>query len=229
MKYIILLIFTFITACAGIPEGIKPVSNFDVNRYIGVWYEIARLDNRFERGLNQISAEYRLRDDGGLTVINSGYNIESGKREYAEGKAYFTGNPDVGSLKVSFFGPFYGGYHIIELDRENYSYVMIAGSDRDYLWILSRTPKLDEIALNSLIAKAKTLGFKTDQLIFSEQLPTNWSPLMKIYQLYHRQALRLPIHEAWPFFSSPYNLNDITPDFFMLRLHPKYRKKFTAA
>lgn len=173
MKYIILLIFTFITACAGIPEGIKPVSNFDVNRYIGVWYEIARLDNRFERGLNQISAEYRLRDDGGLTVINSGYNIESGKREYAEGKAYFTGNPDVGSLKVSFFGPFYGGYHIIELDRENYSYVMIAGSDRDYLWILSRTPKLDEIALNSLIAKAKTLGFKTDQLIFSEQLPTN--------------------------------------------------------
>ncbi|MEQ1740175.1 MAG: lipocalin family protein [Methyloglobulus sp.] len=173
MKYIILLIFTFLTACAGIPEGIHPVSNFDVNQYIGVWYEIARLDNRFERGLNQISAEYRLRDDGGLTVINSGYNIESGKREYAEGKAYFTGNPDVGSLKVSFFGPFYGGYHIIELDRENYSYVMIAGSDRDYLWILSRTPKLDEIVLNSLIAKAKTLGFKTDQLIFSEQIPTN--------------------------------------------------------
>jgi apolipoprotein D and lipocalin family protein len=169
MKLLILLIFSLLTACAGIPYGIKPITNFDVTRYVGKWYETARLDNRFERGLKQITAEYSLRDDGGLRVINSGVNIESDKREYAEGKAYFIDNPNVGSLKVSFFGPFYGGYHIIELDRENYGYVMIAGSDRDYLWILSRKPKLDETVLKSLTAKAKSLGFQTDQLIFPEQ------------------------------------------------------------
>lgn len=169
MKLLILSIFSLFTACAGIPEGIEPVNNFDVNRYVGKWYEIARLDNRFERGLDQITAEYHLRDDGGLTVINSGYNIESGKQEFAEGKAYFTGSSDVASLKVSFFGPFYGGYHIIELDKDNYRYVMIAGSDRDYLWILSRTPKLDEAVLKNLIAKAKSLGFLTDTLIFPRQ------------------------------------------------------------
>jgi apolipoprotein D and lipocalin family protein len=95
--------------------------------------------------LEEIAAEYSLRGDGGVKVVNSGVNIESGKREFAEGKAYFIDKPDVGSLKVSFFGPFYGGYHIIDLDRENYGYAMIAGSDRDYLWILARTPKLDEL------------------------------------------------------------------------------------
>lgn len=173
MKKIILLLYFILTACAGIPEGIKPIDHFDVNRYIGKWYEIARLDNRFERGLNQITAEYSLRDDGGINVVNSGVNIESGKREYAEGKAYFIDKPDVGSLKVSFFGPFYGGYHIIELDRQNYGYVLIAGSDRDYLWILSRTPQLDETILKSLTAKAKSLGYITDKLIFTEQLPVN--------------------------------------------------------
>jgi apolipoprotein D and lipocalin family protein len=169
MKFLILLILPFLTACAGIPEGIEPINNFDVNRYVGKWYEIARLDNRFERGLDQITAEYSLRDDGGLTVINSGYNIASEEREFAEGTAYFIDNPAAGSLKVSFFGPFYGGYHIIELDKENYSYVMIAGSDRDYLWILSRVPKLDEAVLKSLIAKAKSLGFQSDKLIFPKQ------------------------------------------------------------
>lgn len=169
MKFLILLIFSLLAACAGIPYGIKPITHFDVTRYVGKWYEIARLDNRFERGLKQITAEYSLRDNGGLRVINSGVNIESGQREYAEGKAYFIDSPDVGSLKVSFFGPFYGGYHIIELDRENYGYVMIAGSGRDYLWVLSRKPKLDETVLKSLTAKAKSLGFQTDRLIFPEQ------------------------------------------------------------
>lgn len=169
MKKIILLTFILLTSCAGIPEGIKPINDFDVNRYVGKWYEIARLDNRFERGLNQIIAEYSFRGDGGIKVINSGVNIESGKREFAEGKAYFIDKPDVGSLKVSFFGPFYAGYHIIELDKQNYSYAMIAGSDRDYLWILARKPKLDGIDLQNLIDKAKQLGFATQHLIYPEQ------------------------------------------------------------
>jgi len=173
MKKIILLTFLFLTACTGIPDGIKPIDHFDVNRYVGKWYEIARLDNRFERGLEEITAKYSLRGDGGVNVVNSGVNIESGKREFAEGKAYFIDKPDVGSLKVSFFGPFYGGYHIIDLDQANYGYALIAGSDRDYLWILARTPKLDELVLKNLTAKANALGFKTDRLIFPKQTPSN--------------------------------------------------------
>jgi apolipoprotein D and lipocalin family protein len=169
MKIIFLLLNLLLISCTTIPEGIQPISGFDVNRYVGKWYEIARLDNRFERGLNKITAEYSLRDDGGLKVVNSGVNSESGKREFAEGKAYFIDKPDVGSLKVSFFGPFYGGYHIIDLDKQNYSYAMIACSDKDYLWILARKPKLESIVLQQLIDEAKQLGFNTPQLIYPEQ------------------------------------------------------------
>ncbi len=169
MKYLILALFFVLSACAGIPESIQPIDNFDVNRYLGKWYEIARLDNRFERGLKQITAEYSLRDDGGVNVLNSGVNIESGQREYARGKAYYTDKPDVGSLKVSFFGPFYGGYHIVELDKDNYQYSLIAGSDRDYLWILARQPTLDESILQKLKARAQSLGFDTDKLIYPKQ------------------------------------------------------------
>lgn len=102
-------------------------------------------------------------------MLNSGYNIETGERDQAEGKAYFLGKPDIGSLKVSFFGPFYGGYHIIELDKLGYQYAMITGPDRDYLWILARTPTLDQAILQRLIARAKDLGFAVDKLIFTEQ------------------------------------------------------------
>jgi len=169
MKALFFFILVTLTACTGIPEGIKPVEQFEVSRYLGKWYEIARLDHRFERGLTAINAEYSLRTDGGLKVLNSGYNIETGNRDQAEGKAYFLGSPDVGSLKVSFFGPFYGGYHIIELDKQAYQYAMITGPDLDYLWILARTPTLDQAILQRLIASAKSLGFAVDKLIFTEQ------------------------------------------------------------
>ena len=165
----LILAILLLTGCVGIPEGIKPIYDFDVNRYVGRWYEIARLDNRFERGLEQITAEYSLLGDGGIKVLNSGINIDSGKREYAEGKGYFIDKPSIGSLKVSFFGPFYGGYHIIDLDKENYSYVMVSGSGKDYLWILARTPKLDETILSALKTKAKDLGYQTERLIFPKQ------------------------------------------------------------
>ena len=169
MKFNLLLMVAILTSCAGIPVGIEPVANFDVNRYLGKWYEIARTENRFEQGLDQITAEYSLRDDGGVHVINSGVDSETGQRQSADGKAYFIGSPDVGSLKVSFFGPFYGGYHIVDLDKQNYDYAMIAGSDRDYLWILARKPKLDQAVLQRLIENAKQLGFDTGQLIYPEQ------------------------------------------------------------
>lgn len=162
-----LLFSVLLSACTGIPEGLTAVDDFDVQRYLGKWYEIARLDHRFERGLENISATYRLRDDGGIDVINQGWNSKNGEWKQAEGKAYFVEQPDKGRLKVSFFGPFYGGYNIIDLDKKNYAYSMVAGPDKSYFWILSRTPKLPKETLNTLIDKAKKFGFATDQLIFS--------------------------------------------------------------
>lgn len=168
MKRIILIWMLFLTGCVELPEGITPVGDFELERYLGKWYEIARLDHRFERGLIDISAEYSLRDDGGVRVINRGYNVEYQEWDSAEGKAYFVDRPDIGRLKVSFFGPFYGGYNIIALDKEDYSYAMVAGPDRDYLWILARTPTLDKAIVERLVAQAKELGFAVDQLIYAE-------------------------------------------------------------
>ena len=165
----ILILLTFLTGCTGIPKGVTAINDFEVNRYLGQWYEIARLDHRFERGLSKIKAEYSLQTDGGIKVVNSGYNAETGAMESAEGKAYFINKPNVGRLKVSFFGPFYGGYNIIALDKNNYSYAMVAGPDFEYLWILSRTPKIGKETLDTLIAKAHSLGFATDKLIYTDQ------------------------------------------------------------
>lgn len=162
------LLCVFLSACAGIPEGIQPVTGFQVERYLGKWYEIARLDHPFERGLEQVSAEYSQREDGDIRVLNRGFNTRQQKFEEAEGRAKFVGQPDVGQLKVSFFGPFYGGYNIVELDP-NYQYVLVAGNNRDYLWILARTSQLEAAVQQRLVAKAKSLGFATDQLIFVKQ------------------------------------------------------------
>lgn len=165
---LVAILAVFVTACTGAPEGVKVVSGFELDRYLGTWYEIARLDHPFERGLSNITANYSLRDDGGVKVINRGYNVEKQEWDEADGKAYFVGDEDIGQLKVSFFGPFYGGYNVIELDKEGYEYSMVAGPDRSYLWILSRTPTMNPDVLQGLIAKARELGFATDELIFVE-------------------------------------------------------------
>ncbi|MGI9265829.1 MAG: lipocalin family protein [Gammaproteobacteria bacterium] len=157
-----------LSGCLGIPDNAKAVDDFELERYLGTWYEIARLDHRFERGLSRIKADYSMREDGGVRVINTGYNEEDGEWESAEGKAFFVGEPDIGRLKVSFFGPFYGAYNIVELDRENYSYSMIISSNTSYLWILARQPTLDKEILDRLVAKAQALGFATDELIYPE-------------------------------------------------------------
>jgi apolipoprotein D and lipocalin family protein len=165
MKKLLTLIFTLLTGCTGIPDGVTAIDGFDVERYLGTWYEIARLDHRFERGLNNISATYTLRNDGGINVLNKGWNQQKGVWEQAEGKAYFIDKPDKGRLKVSFFGPFYGGYNIIALDKENYAYSMITGPDKSYFWILSRSKQLPKVTLERLIEMAKQQGFATDKLI----------------------------------------------------------------
>jgi apolipoprotein D and lipocalin family protein len=165
------LLFIFIlsfllSACTGIPEGVKPVSGFNLDNYLGKWYEIARLDHSFERGLEQISAEYAMREDGGVQVINKGFSAEDGKWQQAEGKAYFVEQPDQGYLKVSFFGPFYGSYVIFELDKVNYQYAFVSGPDTSYLWLLSRTPAVDKELIEKFVNRAKALGFDTDKLIY---------------------------------------------------------------
>jgi apolipoprotein D and lipocalin family protein len=154
-----------LSGCLTVPDGIEPVDNFELNRYLGKWYEIARLDHSFERGLEAVSAEYSLRDDGGIRVINSGRNTDTQANQEAEGRAYFVEQPNLGYLKVSFFGPFFGSYVIFELD-ENYQYAFIAGNTTNYLWLLARTPEVSQELINQFISRATQLGFDTTQLIF---------------------------------------------------------------
>lgn len=156
----------FLGGCTGVPDGLQPVTGFDPDRYLGKWYEIARLDHSFERGLSNVSATYSRKAGEELTVMNRGYEDRQGVWKQIEGKAKLREGPDVGSLKVSFFGPFYSGYHIIALDKQNYSYAMVAGYNRNYLWILSRQKTLDKTVLAELMSKAEQLGFETDQLIY---------------------------------------------------------------
>jgi apolipoprotein D and lipocalin family protein len=174
--YAVLLLVGLLSACTGMPENIKPVDNFDANRYLGQWYEIARLDHSFERGLSHISATYSLREDGGIHVLNKGYSAEKKAWQSAEGKAYFVDKKDQGYLKVSFFGPFYGSYVVFELDTQDYQYSLVSGPDKSYFWLLARTPYIDKNLQADLIAKAKSLGFATEQLIFVDHNPTTAPP-----------------------------------------------------
>ncbi len=153
-----------LTGCTGVPEGVTPVSGFQTERYLGTWYEIARLDHRFERGLRDITATYTLRADGGIDVLNKGYDTTANTWKTAAGRAYFIGAPDVASLKVSFFRPFYGGYHVMALDPD-YRWAMVTGPDHDYFWILAREPALPEALLATLLDTARRAGFEVDGLI----------------------------------------------------------------
>lgn len=168
MKKLLLFLCLVLLACTGDDAKYKAITGFEADKYLGTWYEIARLDHSFERGLDKVYAEYSLREDGGMKVINHGFDTKKQKWNEAVGKAYFVETPDVGRLKVSFFGPFYGAYTIVELDKTSYSYALVTGGD-DYLWILSRTPQMSYIVKQQLIAKAKALGFETDKLIYPNQ------------------------------------------------------------
>ena len=156
------------SGCVGIPDGITPVEGFDVHRYLGKWYEIARLDHSFERGLVKVTAEYALQDDGGVSVVNRGYDSGSGQWKTATGKAFFVDARDRGYLKVSFFGPFYGSYIVFELDRE-YRYAFVCGPNRSYLWLLSRTPSVDEALIRAFAGRARELGFDLAGLVMVAQ------------------------------------------------------------
>jgi len=154
-----------VAGCTSVPVGVEPVENFQVDRYLGKWYEIARLDHSFERGLARVTAEYSLRDDGGIRVVNRGFSTRDNEWDEAEGKAYFVGTENEGFLKVSFFGPFYGSYIVFELDHEDYQYSFVSGPDTSYLWLLSRTPQISDDVMQRFMKKASALGFETKNLI----------------------------------------------------------------
>jgi apolipoprotein D and lipocalin family protein len=168
-RLFLLLLPALLAGCVTRPDNITPVAHLDTARYLGKWYEIARMDHSFERGMSHVSAEYSARDDGGLKVVNRGYKAVDAKWKEAIGKAYFVGEPDQGFLKVSFFGPFYGSYIVFDLDQENYSYSLVSGPDKSYFWLLSRTPKLDDATKARLVGKAQALGFDTSKLIYVSQ------------------------------------------------------------
>lgn len=170
MRWLWLVLFTLLAGCSGVPEGLQPVTGFDLGRYLGRWHEIARLDHSFERGLANVTADYRKLPDGRIEVINRGFDAAKGGWREAKGIARFQGEPDIGSLEVSFFGPFYGAYNVLVLDPQ-YRYALVAGPNRSYLWILAREPQLDRATLELLVARAKGWGFATDALITVEHRP----------------------------------------------------------
>ena len=166
----LLISIVWLTACVNVPDGITPVSGFDQQRYLGTWYEIARLDHRFERGLSNVSATYAIREDGGISVMNRGFDTASQRWDSAEGKAFFVESPDVAFLKVSFFGPFYGSYVVFELDTD-YRYAFVSGPNRNYLWLLARTPKPGPAVLERFKAAAVARGFDLEELIVVDHTP----------------------------------------------------------
>lgn len=155
--FLLLVVFCSLLSCTGVPPGAKPVSNFQLDRYLGTWHEIARLDHSFERGLQQVTAEYSMRDDGGVRVVNRGFDVAEGKWQEAIGKAYFVDDSAVGRLKVSFFGPFYGAYNIVKL-ADDYSMALIVGPDLTYGWILARSPLVEPQQLANYQVAAEQLG-----------------------------------------------------------------------
>lgn len=152
--------------CLGMPESVQPVTDFKLDRYLGKWYEIARLDHSFERGLSHVTADYGLRRDGGVLVLNRGFSASQNRWKEAEGKAYFVNDDAEGYLKVSFFGPFYGSYVIFELDHENYHYAFVSGPNTKYLWLLARTPSVAPEVIEKFVEMTKARGFDTNSLIY---------------------------------------------------------------
>ena len=157
-------LFFFFSSCSKDYEPLPTVEKVDLEKYQGVWYEIAKLPNRFEKGLTCITAEYTILENGNIQVVNKGLkdgdpnNVSS-----VTGKAKRKNEGDNTKLKVSFFGPFYGDYYIIDLS-ENYEYALVGEPSREYLWILSRTPKLEKEIVDDLLEKAKKLGFDTSKV-----------------------------------------------------------------
>jgi apolipoprotein D and lipocalin family protein len=162
--------------CTGKPDGVVPVSPFDVQRYKGEWFEIMRLDHSFERGLTNVTATYTLRDDGSVGVCNRGFDRKTCRWKEADGRAVFQGGQDTASLSVTFFWPFAGGYHVFALDQQDYGWALVSGPSRNYLWILARRPNLSADIKSRLVDKARSASFPVEDLILVDHSDTNCTP-----------------------------------------------------
>jgi apolipoprotein D and lipocalin family protein len=165
--YLLIAWFILLGSCASIPDGAVVVKPFDKTKYLGKWYEIARLDFKYERNLNNTTAEYSINEDGSIRVENRGFDMVKKVWKRAIGKAKLLGDKQEGRLKVSFFGPFYSGYNVIALDPD-YKYALIAGKNLSYLWILSRETTLQDAVKQDYLKIAGDLGYKTEDLIWVE-------------------------------------------------------------
>ena len=158
----------YLAGCTGVPDGIEPVTGFDQNRYLGTWYEIARLDHSFEHGLSDVSATYSVNPDGSIAVLNRGFDSDEGEWREANGVARFVQSSDIAHLKVSFFGPFYGSYVVFELG-EDYDYAFVSGFNRSYLWFLARSPQVSETLRAEFLETIAELGFDSADLIWLDK------------------------------------------------------------
>ena len=151
-----------------IPKQVKAVKNFDRKKYLGTWYEIARLDYKWEKGLDHVSATYLLNDNGSIRVENKGYDVKKNQWKESVGRAKPVDDSTEGRLKVSFFGPFYAGYNVVAIDKD-YKYALVIGGKTDYMWLLSREKTIPEDIKQQYLQKAKEFGVKTDKLIWVNQ------------------------------------------------------------
>ncbi len=170
MKLLLLAMAMLLTSCVSVPKGIEPIQDFSLDRYLGTWYEVARLDHSFERGLSHVSAEYSLRDDGGVRVKNIGYSAAKDRWQEAVGKAYFVKGENTGHLKVTFQWPFYSSYVVFKLD-DDYQHSYVTGNDLNTLWLLSRTPTVDDRVLQAFKTEASQRGFDVTSLRMVNQTP----------------------------------------------------------
>ncbi len=160
------------TAWVGIPKGAKAVHPFNLERYLGKWFEIARMPVKFEKSLRDVTATYTLNTDGSIRVDNRGFNVKAVQWKESIGKAKVLDNPDEGRLKVSFFGPFYAGYNVLAID-EDYNYALVSGHNLEYLWLLSRTTTIPESVKAAYLQQAKRIGYQTEKLIWTSHQADN--------------------------------------------------------
>jgi apolipoprotein D and lipocalin family protein len=160
----------FINACSGVkvPTGVSVVKPFDVEKYTGTWYEIARFDFTHEKNMSNVTATYTLQDNGTVGVLNKGFDEIKQKWKEAKGKAKFVGDRNEGALKVSFFGPFYAGYNVVMMEPD-YENVLIFGEDRDYIWILSRNKTISSDVKQKFLDRANAAGYDVSRLVWTKQ------------------------------------------------------------
>ncbi|MBI1268429.1 MAG: lipocalin [Cryomorphaceae bacterium] len=167
MKYSAIILLLFLFSCGGTEKKLPVVENVDLQRYMGKWYEIGRFPNRFERGLQCVTATYSIREDGDVTVLNAGQNSE-GKKSESEGQAWVPDPAQSGALKVQFFWPFKADYLILDLD-DNYGAALVGSPDLDYLWILSRQQTISEGLKKRFLDRAQELGFEIGRMEWIKQ------------------------------------------------------------